>query len=146
MLKKELKFEDYFGNDRQLTCYFGFTKTELTMMQASSSGGLENTLKNIIETDDNEKIMKWFEEIVISAYGVKSDDGMEFDKSPEVKKKFKQSPAFDVLMMELLSDTEKAIEFVKGIMPKGVKITDADVETAKKELPGATSTLTPVNK
>lgn len=133
MLKKEIQFEDLFGNKKKKTFYFGFTKTELTMMQTSSSGGLENSLRNIIETDNNEKIMNFFERIILDSYGEKSDDGMRFMKSEEKKQAFKESPAFDALFMDLLSDTDKAIEFVKGIMPKGVEITSEDIDRAMIE-------------
>lgn len=128
MIKKEIEYEDYFGNKRKVTCYFGFTKTELLMMQSSSTGGLENTLKNIIETDKSDKIMEFFESIILDSYGEKSDDGTRFMKSDEIKKAFKETPAYDKLFLELLANEDKAIEFVRGIMPKGVTITDEDVK------------------
>lgn len=130
MLKKEIEFEDVFGNERKQTFYFGFTKSELTMMQTTTSGGLENSLRNIIETDNNQKIMNFFQKLILDSYGEKSDDGFRFMKNPELKQAFFESPAYDVLFMELLSDTNKAIEFVKGIMPKGIEITSEDVDRA----------------
>lgn len=124
MLKKVIQYTDLFGNKKESTFYFGFMKSDLVMMQSSNSGGLENHLKNIIETSDNDLIMKNFEKIILDAYGEKSEDGQSFDKTDEARRRFRHSPAFDVLFMELLNDTDKAIEFVRGIMPDGVDISD----------------------
>lgn len=133
MLKKEIVFEDVFGNERKQTFYFGFTKSELTMMQTTSSGGLENSLRNIMETNNEQKIMNFFQNLILDSYGEKSDDGFRFMKNPELKQAFFESPAYDVLFMDLLSDTNKAIEFVKGIMPKGIEITSEDIDRAIME-------------
>lgn len=131
MLKKEIAYEDFFGNKRKETFYFGLMKSELVMMSSSNSGGLENHLMNILETSNNQRIMDEFEKIILESYGVKSDDGVSFIKNEETREKFKQSNAYDVLFMELLSDTDKAIEFVRGIMPKGAEITDEEVAKIK---------------
>lgn len=131
MLKKVIQYEDLFGNQREETFYFGFTKSELVKLSSSNSGGLENHLQNIIETADKKRIMDNFERIILDSYGIKSDDGRSFIKNEEEREKFRQCPAFDVLFMDLLSDTDKAIEFVRGIMPKGVQISDAEVEKIK---------------
>ena len=133
MLKKEIEYEDLFGQQKKQTYYFGFTKSELTMMQTTSSGGLENTLHNLIETNNTEKIMGFFQTIILDSYGVKSDDGSRFMKNAELKQAFFESPAYDVLFMDLLSSTDKAIEFVKGIMPKGIEITSEDIDRAIME-------------
>lgn len=131
MLKREIEYEDFFGNKRKETFYFGFMKSELVMMSSSNSGGLENHLKNVIETSNSQRIMDEFERIILDSYGVKSEDGVSFIKNAEVREKFHQSNAYDILFMELMSDTDKAIEFVRGIMPKGAEITDEEVASIK---------------
>lgn len=135
MIKKEVTYTDYFNNERRATCYFGFTKTELLMMQSSASGGLENTLRNIIETDNSEKIMKFFEKVILDSYGEKSDDGTRFMKNKEIRAAFRESPIFDQIFMELIQDENKAIEFVRGIMPKGINITEEDVKKVQQGQP-----------
>lgn len=131
MLKKTVKYQDFFGNEREETMYFGYMKSELVMLSHSNSGGLENHLTNIIETSDKKRIMKEFEDIILGSYGIKSDDGVSFIKNDEVREKFHQSRAFDVIFMELLTDTDKAIEFVRGIMPSDVSIDMNDLENIK---------------
>lgn len=139
MIKKTIKYKDFFDNEREETFYFGYMKSELVKMSHSNSGGLENHLTNIIETADRKRIMEEFENIILGSYGVKSEDGMSFIKNEEVCEKFHQSAAFDTLYMELLSDTDKAIEFVRGIMPKGVKISDADLTGVSVNVTGLTA-------
>lgn len=132
MLKKTIKYTDLFDNEREEVFYFGLMKSELVMLSNSNSGGLENQLKNIIETSDRVRIMQEFEKIILSSYGVKSEDGKSFLKNEKIREEFHQSPAFDVLFMDLLSDTDKVIEFVRGIMPKGVKIPEEELKTIKQ--------------
>lgn len=131
MLKKTIEYEDLFGAKRKEVFYFGYMRSELVKLSSSNPGGLENHLENIIETADQQSIMDNFEKIILGSYGVKSEDGKSFIKNDEIREKFHQSPAFDVLFMELLGDTDKAIEFVRGIMPKDVQISDEQIRQIK---------------
>lgn len=117
MVKKTFKYVDFFGNDREDVCYFGLTKTEIMEYNYSRSGGLEKVLTNIVEAQDEVKLMKEFKAIILLAYGEKSEDGKRFMKSKEISHAFTETVPYDMLMQELLSDEKKAIDFVNGIMP-----------------------------
>lgn len=117
MVKRSFKYIDYFGNSREDICYFGLTKTEVVEYNYSRHGGLEKVLENIVETQDEVKLMSEFKKIILLSYGEKSDDGRRFMKSEEISKAFTETPAYDILMQELLTDTEAAIKFVNSIMP-----------------------------
>ena len=67
-----------------------------------------------------------FKDLVLRAYGVKSDDGRRFIKSEELKNDFAQTEAYSILFMELATDSDKAAEFVNGIVP-------SDMAEAAKE-------------
>ena len=68
------------------------------------------------------------------SYGVKSADGRRLDKSEAVVKEFTQTSAYDVLMTELTSDTQAAVDFIAGILPSDMADA-AREEIAKHELP-----------
>ena len=55
--------------------------------------------------------------LLLSSVGIKSPDGKRFVKSDEIAQDFVSSPAFDTLFMEIATDADKALQFVKGIMP-----------------------------
>lgn len=120
MLKKTITFTDYFGEERTHDFYFNLTKSELMEMQLSSNGGLERLTEKIIQTHDNKKLVKYFKELILSSYGEKSDDGFQFIKGKEISRRFEQSPAYDILFMELSTDADKCADFINGIVPKEV--------------------------
>lgn len=120
MLKKTISFTDYFGEERTQDFYFNLTKSELTEMDLSENGGIERLIDKIIQTNDRKKLVGYFKEIILKSYGEKSDDGFQFIKGPEVSRKFEQSPAYDILFMELSTDSKKASDFINGIVPKEI--------------------------
>ena len=75
-------------------------------------------IDRVIAAQDGATIMKVFKDIILRAYGVKSDDGRRFIKNQEVRDSFVQTEAYSIIFMELVTDAEKAAEFVNGIIPK----------------------------
>ena len=87
-------------------------------MEASESGSLGDKLKRIIDSKDESAMYREFREIILTSYGVKSDDGERFVKTPELRKAFEQTVAFDVILIELATNSDQAQKFVNGVMPK----------------------------
>ena len=121
MLKKMIKYTDYNGVERQENFYFNLTKTELIEMETEVTGGFRQLLENMMEKQDIPKIMKSFKTIILKAYGEKSPDGRRFFKSEELSIAFSQTEAYDVLYMELLSDSKKAAAFINGLIPEDMR-------------------------
>ena len=118
MLKKTIKYTDFNDNEVSEDFYLNLSKAELIEMETSSNGGLKNKLERLINTRDISAIMNLFKEIIVSSYGVKSDDGKKFMKSKEITDDFIQSNAYSELYVELASNSDAAIEFITGIIPK----------------------------
>lgn len=120
MLKKTITYTDYDDVERTEDHYFNLSKAELIMMDSSVVGGLRQRLEKIIQSKDNVAIMEVFKDLIHRSYGVKSDDGKRFVKSDELSIEFEQTEAYSELVMELLSNPDKAADFVNAIMPKGL--------------------------
>lgn len=120
MLKKTITYTDYEGNERTEDFYFNLSKAELMEMELSSSGGMEKYIKRIINERDNAKIVAIFKELVLKAYGVKSDDGKRFIKSEQLRDEFSQTEAYSDLFFELATNADAASDFVNGIIPKNL--------------------------
>ena len=118
MLKKTITYTDYDGNERTEDFYFNISKAELTELQFSVKGGLKNILEKAVQEKDGPTIMQLSKEIVLKAYGVKSNDGRRFMKSEEITKEFAETEAYVTLFMELATDEKAAIAFAEGVMPK----------------------------
>lgn len=120
MLKKTISYTDYDGNARKEDFFFNLSKAELTEMQLSSEGGLEKKINRIVQTQDNKEIIALFKDIICKSYGIKSDDGKRFIKTPEITEAFIQTEAYSELFMELATDDKAAAEFINGIVPAAV--------------------------
>lgn len=120
MLKKTIKYTDFNGVERTEDFYFNLTKAELTEMQLEKDGGLDTKIRKIVESKNIPEIIKMFKEIVLKAYGIKSDDGKRFMKSDKIREEFASTNAYSELFMELASNAEKASAFVNGILPTGL--------------------------
>lgn len=118
MLKKVITYIDFDGNERTDIFYFNLNEVEVSEMQVSKAGGLGQYLERIVKEEDQEKLFAFFKELILKAYGEKSEDGKRFIKSFELREGFSQTNAFVKFFMELGSDANAAIEFVNGIIPQ----------------------------
>ena len=117
MLKKNITYTDYNGNERSEDFYFNLTKSEIMEMEMSTSGGLAEMITNIINSKDIPAIIKIFKEIILKAYGEKSPDGKRFIKNNELSIAFSQTEAYSEMFMELGTNSDAASNFIKGIVP-----------------------------
>jgi hypothetical protein len=120
MLKKTMTYEDFNGVERTENFYFNLSKAEVLEMEMSTEGGLAEQIQKIVDAKDQVQIIKLFKELILKAYGEKSDDGRRFKKSKEISEAFAQTEAFSQLFMELATDADAAAAFVNGIVPVDV--------------------------
>lgn len=120
MLKKTIKYVDCNEVEREEDFYFNLTEAELMEMEYGTTGGFSEMIKKIIAAQDVPTLMKIFKELILKAYGEKSQDGKRFVKSEEISTAFSQTEAYSKLFMELATDSDKASEFVNGIIPKSI--------------------------
>lgn len=117
MFKYKITYTDYNDKEQTKDLYFNISKAEMITLQYSEKGGFDTRLETIVKSDDNSLIMKTFMEIVDFAYGVKSEDGSRFIKSPEYLQEFKESEAYSEFIMKLLTEDGLAEKFTNGIIP-----------------------------
>lgn len=118
MLKKTITYTDYNGLERTENYYFNLTETEIMEMEVGTVGGLAEMITKIVEAKDAPAIMKTFKDLILKAYGEKSLDGKRFEKrNGQLAEAFAETEAYSILFMELVTDAEKAAEFINGIVP-----------------------------
>lgn len=130
MFKVTETYTDYNGVERTEDFHFNLNKAELMEMELSTTGGLAETINRIVAAQDGPAIIKIFKDLVLKAYGVKSEDGKRFKKSDELREAFVETEAYSQIFMRLATDADAAAKFVNGIMP-------ADVQQNTKALPNA---------
>ena len=125
MLPKKITYTDFNGEEKTETFYFNLTEAELAKMQLSSIASLDVMIKNLIETDDREKIVEIFDKFILMSYGERSIDGKYFKKEDSIRGRyaddFKASGAYNALFMELVTDTKAVTDFINGILPAKLK-------------------------
>lgn len=124
MIKKTMTYTDFNGVERTEDFYFNLTKAEVLKMEMGVKGGLAEQIKRIVDTQDQPAIIEIFENLIQSAYGVKTPDGRGFLKRKEDLESFISTQAYSDLYMELATDDKKAAEFINGIVPPDLNQAD----------------------
>lgn len=120
MLKKAITYEDFNGDEVTEDFFFHLSKAELVELEMSQQGGLSEALKQIIASEDGKQIIIEFKKIILGSYGKRSEDGKRFIKNQTLRDEFESSAAYSALFMELVTNTDSAIEFINGIIPQGM--------------------------
>lgn len=132
MLKKTIKYTDFNDDEVEEDYYFHLSKAELVELEMSVDGGLSESLKKLVTaaseegdseeevTETGRRIVAEFKKIILGSYGQRSGDGKRFIKNQELRDEFESSEAYSTLFMELMTDMDAAIEFINGIIPKGL--------------------------
>ena len=118
MTYETITYEDYNGVTKTRKFYFHINKAELIELETTTPGGIANALEEATKAKDSVKLMKFFKEIIMLAYGEKSEDGERFIKSKELSEAFSQTEAYNQLFTSLVTDADKAAKFINGIFPR----------------------------
>lgn len=119
MLKHKIDYVDFNGVLQQQEVYFNMTEADYVRFQAKYPS-LEETIQSFDPENDGEAILNMFERIVRISYGVKSDDGQYFVRSPEKTEAFMNSAAYSALFMWLFTDAENAVSFFNSVVTQTV--------------------------
>lgn len=120
MLKKTITFKDLDNNDVTQDFYFNLSKVELTEMEHSMIGGISEHWTRLIEDRNTGGIIAAYKQIIGTAVGRRSDDGISFLKSDDITQRFLHSNAYEVLFLDHFgehADDEAFFEFLKAVMP-----------------------------
>jgi hypothetical protein len=120
VLKKSITYDDYNGGTFTEDFYFNLSKAELVELELSHKGGLSDSLKRIVASEDGAEIIREFKSIILKSYGKRSEDGRRFIKNQQLRDEFESTEAYSVLFIELVTDADAATAFVSGIMPQGL--------------------------
>lgn len=118
MLKKTITYTDFNGEEVSEDFFFHLSKAELVELELSYRDGLQETIKRIVEAEDGKAIIAEFKKIILGSYGQRSPDGRRFIKNQALREEFESTEAYSTLFMELVTDAEKAAEFVRGVIPQ----------------------------
>lgn len=140
MFAKKITYTDFTGETRTEEFLFHMSKTDIVKWQYSVNGGIDELFRQVINSNNQAALINLVTDLIHRAYGEKSVDGKKFEKrrnGVDLADAFEQTAAYDILFMELISNSESASQFINGIMPPELV---AQVEAAPK-LPDGTIDL-----
>jgi hypothetical protein len=121
MLKKQVTFKDYDGNDKTTTLYFHLNKFEWLELETYTKGGLIENLQTAIETGNAKKTIDLLKKIILRAYGEKNSETGEFEKTDDIAIRFSKTDAFSELFYELAYNEEASKAFFLGLIPSDLR-------------------------
>lgn len=133
MLKKTIVYTDFNGQETEEEFFFHLSKAELVELEMSHEDGFVKSMEKVVAAEDNKTIISEFKKIILQSYGRKSIDGKRFIKTQALREEFESSEAYSTLFMELVTDTDAAIEFMNGIIPGDLVPQNAPVIPIKTE-------------
>lgn len=127
MLKQSVSYTDFDDNECVETLYFNLTKTELT-----DNLNLKDELEKIqqdftgqpkrnLEEHEIRRILDLVKTFMRLSYGIRSEDGKRFIKTPEIWTEFTQTAAYDSFLFGLFENPSNALAFMTGILPKDLR-------------------------
>ena len=124
MFSKEFTYKGYDGETHKETWWFNLSESELYKLELGTVGGVNGMMNRMLREEQPDKIVDMFEKIILTSVGERSADGRRFVKKPrvgmpwgEVAEDFRETPAYDQLFMELVSDASSLANFLKGAIP-----------------------------
>lgn len=120
MLKKTIRYTDFDGVEREEDLYFNLSEAELLEMAIHHEMGVEGVaayFKGLGERKDPKEIFPAVKNLLLLAYGVRSDDGRHFRKSEDITDGFVSSAAYQEMFMQMMSDRDTIVGFFKGALP-----------------------------
>lgn len=110
MIKYNVSYYNFEDKVVKETLYFNLSSIELSKMQAKY-GDIESRVNEMVKNEDQEALIDLFSDIIVMAYGERSEDGRKFVKTKEVQDNFRDSLAYNAFLEEMLFATgEKKLE------------------------------------
>lgn len=121
MFVKEIEYVDFNGELRNEKFYFHLSLPEVTRIEAGVNNTLKDHIEELIVNNQTKDLLDFLELVILTSYGVKTNDGKTFEKSHELKKAFEYSPAYAEFFEALLTDPDLSKEFGEKVADNGRK-------------------------
>ena len=121
MVKRNVTYNDFEGEERTDVFYFNLTEAELADIELQYDGDMAKKMQIMQEKRDGRGMFEMISNLILRAYGEKTSDGKRFVKNAEMREAFAASDAYSKLLMDLLEDDKKLANFMTAIMPVNIR-------------------------
>lgn len=134
MIRREITYVDFDGEEKTDVVYFHLTKAEILEFNLSYKGGLSAFLEDMVKERDMSKLVEYFKKLILFSYAEKTATG-RLIKNDEIRDAFKCTEAYSQLFMELATNTQAGIDFVNGIVPTELQKEIAELSPNENLIP-----------
>lgn len=131
MKERTFVCKGFDGKTYEETYGFYLSRADLLKINLGSFVGLDVLMQKLIDSHNGMEIMNIIDRIIMTSVGRESADHRKFLRNDEIRDEFRQSDAYSQLFEELVTDSEKAAEFLIGCLPEDLAKTA--IENRKKE-------------
>jgi len=134
MIKQHIKFYDIIEDKEvEKDFYFHLNKAEIIrILSRAGEVDWETYVRNILESNDPDKILNLFESIIHDAVGQRTTEGL-FVKTKDFRDAFIASEAYGELFVKFLSEEAFAQKFWQSIIAEGKSTNNMKVISASKD-------------
>jgi hypothetical protein len=127
LLRKVIRYKNFNDEEVEEEFYFHLTKAELVEFQLSVNDeqGMYGHIERIVKEENRPELIKLFKSLLLLSYGKRSEDGRRFTKNEKLIEDFQATGAYSAALIDILSSTENAIEFYRGILPNDLTSEEA---------------------
>jgi len=120
MIKKSVTYKDLYGRHVTEDLYFHLSEYELVELQFSHENGWAEYIDTLVKSENPREAFAAMSNIVLTAYGEREEDGRGFRKNDAIRERFKNSLAFNEIVLGFLEDPSSGAEFVRGLVPNDI--------------------------
>ena len=133
MISTHVKYENFEGQTVEEDLYFHLSKSDLLTLEVRYGMSFQDYVNQLMKKNDRYGLINLAKDIILDAYGVKTSSN-QFNKTKEIKESFQYSPAFDEVLLDLMSDEEKFRQFLEGVVPSDVRAQIQKVKNAPQAI------------
>lgn len=118
MIAKTINYINYNGDKATEKAYFDMTEREMTLFvlkYANDETSLQNYIKRIAAEGNTKNVFDFIDDLLLTAYGTKSDDGTRFIKDKNKTEQFATSEPYSVVFTEMMTSVDSLIDFIAGL-------------------------------
>lgn len=131
MITLKVKHEDFNENEVETTFHFHLNRRRMLELKKLFGDDLDNRVQSMVADEDALGLIEMLEQLLVAAVGKKSEDGQSFVQNDEIREWFKGHSGFEACLERVVESSDSAQAFVRGIVPKDVRL-----QLEQSELPG----------
>lgn len=117
MIKVPIKYTDFNDQEVEEDIYFNFTQDEMLEFIRKNRRSIGGRMAKAVKDDDWIEAYKVVRDLIIEAYGERSEDGRRFMKSADIRRNLTETPVLDTVIEEVMKDEKSANTFINSLIP-----------------------------